>query len=120
MIPRMSARNRYMTTANNPDDNRPPWQPGQSGNPNGRPKGTRDLAGSMLDHRAIGLDSQFRNAYFYRAYSCSELGQEQNAVTDYTTAIQINPDRPSTYGRQSNHLCRKCPAVGIEVRKDPF
>ena len=30
--------------------------------------------------RAIGLDSQFRNAYFYRAYSYSELGQEQNVL----------------------------------------
>ncbi|SVD67337.1 uncharacterized protein METZ01_LOCUS420191, partial [marine metagenome] len=41
--------------------------------------------------KAIGLDSQFRNAYFYRAYSYSELGQEQNAVADYSIAIQITP-----------------------------
>ena len=26
-----------------------PWQPGQSGNPSGRPKGTRDLAASVLE-----------------------------------------------------------------------
>ena len=26
-----------------------PWKPGQSGNPSGRPKGTRDLAGYVLE-----------------------------------------------------------------------
>ena len=38
-----------MTTANNPNNNLNPWQPGQSGNPSGRPKGTRDLAGYVLE-----------------------------------------------------------------------
>jgi len=38
-----------MTTANNADYNLSPWQPGQSGNPSGRPKGTRDLAGYVLE-----------------------------------------------------------------------
>jgi hypothetical protein len=38
-----------MTTANNPENNLSPWQPGQSGNPSGRPKGTRDLAGYVLE-----------------------------------------------------------------------
>jgi hypothetical protein len=38
-----------MTTANNPTNNLSPWQPGQSGNPSGRPKGTRDLAGYVLE-----------------------------------------------------------------------
>jgi len=33
------------TTANNLSL----WQPGQSGNPSGRPKGTRDLAGYVLE-----------------------------------------------------------------------
>jgi hypothetical protein len=36
---------RSMTTANNSENNLSPWQPSQSGNPSGRPKGTRDLAG---------------------------------------------------------------------------
>ncbi len=36
---------RSMTSANNLS----PWQPGQSGNPSGRPKGTRDLAGYVLE-----------------------------------------------------------------------
>ena len=30
-------------------NNLSPWQPGQSGNPSGRPKGTRDLAGYVLE-----------------------------------------------------------------------
>ena len=38
-----------MTTANNNGNNLSPWQPGQSGNPSGRPKGTRDLAGYVLE-----------------------------------------------------------------------
>ena len=38
-----------MTTANNLNNNLSPWQPGQSGNPSGRPKGTRDLAGYVLE-----------------------------------------------------------------------
>ena len=38
-----------MTTANSPNNNLSPWQPGQSGNPSGRPRGTRDLAGYVLE-----------------------------------------------------------------------
>ena len=38
-----------MTTANNSNNNLSPWKPGQSGNPSGRPRGTRDLAGYVLE-----------------------------------------------------------------------
>jgi hypothetical protein len=38
-----------MTTANSKNINLSPWQPGQSGNPSGRPRGTRDLAGYVLE-----------------------------------------------------------------------
>ena len=38
-----------MTTANNPNNNLSSWAPGQSGNPYGRPRGTRDLAGYVLE-----------------------------------------------------------------------
>jgi|GEM_PF-3282706 integrase len=44
-----------MTTANNPNNNLSPWQPGQSGNPSGRPRGTRDLASLMI---AQGVQSR--------------------------------------------------------------
>ena len=45
-----------MTTANHPNNNLSPWQPGQSGNPSGRPKGTRDLAGYVLETTDGGKD----------------------------------------------------------------
>ena len=38
-----------MTTDNNAENNLSSWKPGQSGNPSGRPKGTRDLAGYVLE-----------------------------------------------------------------------
>ena len=38
-----------MITANSPNNNLSPWKPGQSGNPSGRPRGTRDLAGYVLE-----------------------------------------------------------------------
>ena len=38
-----------MSTANNQGNNLSPWRPDQSGNPSGRPKGTRDLAGYVLE-----------------------------------------------------------------------
>ena len=38
-----------MTTANSSNNNLSPWKPGQSGNPSGRPRGTRDLAGYVLE-----------------------------------------------------------------------
>ena len=45
-----------MTTANNPNNNLTHWQPGQSGNPSGRPKGTRDLAGYVLETTGGGKE----------------------------------------------------------------
>ena len=38
-----------MATANSPENNLSPWKPGQSGNPSGRPKGSRDLTGYVLE-----------------------------------------------------------------------
>ena len=38
-----------MTSANSPNNSLTPWKPGQSVNPSGRPKGTRDLAGYVLE-----------------------------------------------------------------------
>jgi hypothetical protein len=45
-----------MTTANNPNNNLSPWKPGQSGNPSGRPRGTRDLAGYVLESTGGGKE----------------------------------------------------------------
>ena len=45
-----------MTTANNQRNNLSPWQRGQSGNPSGRPKGTRDLAGYVLETTGGGRE----------------------------------------------------------------
>ena len=45
-----------MTTANNQRNNLSPWQPGQSGNPSGRPRGTRDLAGYVLETTGGGRE----------------------------------------------------------------
>ena len=45
-----------MTIANNPNNNLSPWQPGQSGNSSGRPKGTRDLAGYVLESTGGGRE----------------------------------------------------------------
>ena len=45
-----------MTTANNPSNNLSPWKPGQSGNPSGRPRGTRDLAGYVLETTGGGRE----------------------------------------------------------------
>jgi len=43
-----------MTSANSPNNNLSPWQPGQSGNPGGMPKGTRDLCPSKIYWGATG------------------------------------------------------------------
>ena len=45
-----------MITVNNPENNLSPWQPGQSGNPSGRPKDTRDLAGYVLETTDSGKE----------------------------------------------------------------
>ncbi len=45
-----------MTTANNQENNLSPWTPGQSGNPSGRPRGTRELAGYVLETTGGGKE----------------------------------------------------------------
>ncbi len=38
-----------MATGNNVNNNLNSWKPGQSDDPSGRPRGTRDLAGYVLE-----------------------------------------------------------------------
>ncbi len=45
-----------MTTGNNSNNSLSPWKPGQSGNPSGRPRGTRDLAGYVLETTGGGRE----------------------------------------------------------------
>ena len=45
-----------MTTANSPNNNLSSWEPGQSGNPSGRPRGTRDHAGYVLETTDVGKE----------------------------------------------------------------
>ena len=45
-----------MTTANSSNNNLSPWKPGQSGNPTGMPRGTRDLAGYVLESTDAGRE----------------------------------------------------------------
>ena len=45
---------------------------------------------------AIRSNPSYRDAYFYRGYSYAELGQHQNAVQDYSKAIDLRPSAPPT------------------------
>ena len=45
-----------MTAANNPNNNLSPWKLGQSGNPSGKPRGTKDLTGYMLETTGGGKE----------------------------------------------------------------
>ena len=45
-----------MTTANSPNNDLSPWAPGQSGNPSDRPRGTRNLAGYVLEATDVGKE----------------------------------------------------------------
>jgi len=36
------------------NNNLSPWKPGHSGNPSGRPKGTRDIAGYVIERTGDG------------------------------------------------------------------
>ena len=97
---------RSMTTANNLS----PWKPGQSGNPSGRPKGTRDLAGYGLETTDGGKELVDAPVSIARGVLCrkapghvrtSRCGQ-QVWPADQLKAIEILLDRD--FGRSPQQL----------------
>ena len=90
-----------MSTANNPDNNLSPWKPGQSGNPSGRPKGTRDLAGYVLETTDGGKELVDALVAIARGVMPNVAGQEgsrprkdqQVRPADQLKAIEMLLDR---------------------------
>ena len=99
-----------MTTANNPNNNLSPWQPGQSGNPSGRPKGTRDLAGYVLETTDGGKELVDALVSIARGVMPNVLAQEgsrprkdqQVRPADQLNAIEMLLDRG--FGRSPQQL----------------
>ena len=99
-----------MTTANNADNNLNPWKPGQSGNPSGRPKGTRHLAGYVLEITDGGKKLVDALVAIARGFMPDVAGQEgsrprkdqQVRPADQLKAIEMLLDRG--FGRSPQQL----------------
>ena len=99
-----------MTTANNANNNLSPWQPGQSGNPSGRPRGTRDLAGYVLETTDGGkelIDSLLSIARGVLPHVAVQQGSrprkdQQVRPADQLKAIEMLLDRG--FGRSPQQL----------------
>ena len=92
-----------MTTANNPTNNLSPWQPGQSGNPSGRPKGTRDLAGYVLETTDGGKELVDALVSIARGFMPNVSMQERSRPRkDQLKAIEMLLDRG--FGRLPQQL----------------
>ena len=99
-----------MATANNPDNNLSPWKPGQSGNPTGRPRGTRDLAGYVLESTDAGrelIDALVCLARGVMPNVAAQKGSrprkdQQVRPADQLKAIEMLLDRG--FGRSPQHL----------------
>jgi len=99
-----------MTTANYPNNKLSPWQPGQSGNPSGRPKGTRDLAGYVLETTDGGKELVDAMVSIARGVMPNVAGQEtsrprkdqQVRPADQLKAIEMLLDRG--FGRSPQQL----------------
>lgn len=50
--------------------------------------------------RAIELDGNNANDYFFRADAYGELGEHRNAIVDYTRAIALDPKDATTYNNR--------------------
>jgi hypothetical protein len=99
-----------MTTANSPNNNLSPWKPGQSGNPSGRPKGTRDLAGYVLESTDGGKELVDALICIARGVMPNAVAQEgsrprkdqQVRPADQLKAIELLLDRG--FGRSPQQL----------------
>ena len=99
-----------MTTANNANNNLSPWKPGQSGNPSGRPKGTRDLADYVLETTGGGKELVDALVSIDRGVMPNVAVQEgsrprkdqQVRPADQLKAIEMLLDRG--FGRSPQHL----------------
>ena len=99
-----------MATANNPSNNLSTWQPGQSGNHSGRPKGTRDLAGYVLESTDGGKELVDALVAIARGFMPDVAGQEgsrprkdqQVRPADQLKAIEMLLDRG--FGRSPQQL----------------
>ena len=99
-----------MTTAKHQENNLSPWQPGQSGNPSGRPQGTRDLAGYVLETTDGGKELVDALVSIVRGVVPSVAAQEgsrprkdqQVRPADQLKAIEMLLDRG--FGRSPQQL----------------
>ena len=99
-----------MTTANNQENNLSPWQPGQSGNPSGRPRGTRDLTSYVLETTDGGkelVDALLSIARGVMPYLAAQEGtrprkDQQVRPADQLKAIEMLLDRG--FGRSPQQL----------------
>ncbi len=51
--------------------------------------------------RAIGQDPKYKEAYTWRAVALSEIGRPQDALADYTKAIELDPNDAYLYDQRS-------------------
>ena len=57
-----------------------------------------NYTGAVADiTRAIKLENNHADYFFYRAYFKSKLGNEKGAISDYSKSIEIYPYYPETY-----------------------
>tara|TARA_B100002003_G_scaffold20624_1_gene17107 strand:- start:838 stop:1275 length:438 start_codon:yes stop_codon:yes gene_type:complete len=99
-----------MTTGNNANNNLSSWKPGQSCNPSGRPRGTRDLAGYVLETTDGGKELVDALVSIARGVMPNVAMQEgsrsrkeqQVRPADQLKAIEMLLDRG--FGRSPQHL----------------
>lgn len=51
--------------------------------------------------RAVGQDPKYKEAYTWRAVALSEIGRPQDALADFTKAIELDPNDAYLYDQRS-------------------